>query len=546
MTYGGQYPAGLHDVEHLPNLNIIWGSNMVQTRGPQGREWLRASLLKGSKLVVIDPKRIDIAKRADLWIRPRPGSDAVLAMGLLKVTIEEKLYDEDFVNKFTLGFDELEKEVKKFTLEDVERITWVPKAQVEKLARMYAELKPAIIHIGNAITHGIHSFYTGRAIDILRAISGPPNTPAWDAIFTPAPYLRMGRFFLLKKFPRKAEKTAGGEYKWAALTAYIPHHAFLKGVLEEKPYPIKAALVVISNPLSSYPDAGRTYQAFKKLDFIAVADIFMTPTTAMADILLPAATTGEHDTLGYWSDDGSIRAFPKLVDPPGEAWPDAKWINELAKKLGLGEYFWEDEKEVINHILEPSGLTWEEFLQKGGLKPTKQERELQEGSFSTPSGKVEIYSEQSETLIGCSPMIRWEEVSQLPFETSEEYPILLTNRIEDAYKLTSFKQVKYMRDYKPYPEVELNPETARKAKLKEGDWAYIETKKGRIMQKVVLDPDLDPRVAFVSFGWWFPEEPENLYQWDKSNLNLLLDNEPSEPATGTMETRGVPCRIYKV
>ena len=546
MTYGGQYPAGSHDVEHLPRLNIIWGSNMVQTRGPQGREWLRASLLKGSKLVVIDPKRIDIAKRADLWIRLRPGSDATLAMGLLKVTIEEKLYDEAFVNEFTLGFDKIEEEIKTFTLDDVERVTWVPKKQVEKLARMYAEFKPATIHIGNALTHGIHSFYTGRAIDILRAISGPPNTPAWDAIFTPPPYLRMGRFFLLKQFPRKAEKTAGSEYKFAMLTAYIPHHSFLRGVLEEQPYPLKAAIILLSNPLSSYPDAGRTYEALKKLDFIVVADLFETPTTAMADILLPAATTGEHDTIGYWSDDGSIRAFPKLVDPPGEAWPDVKWINELAKKLGLGEYFWADEREVLNHILEPSGLTWEEFSQKGGLKPTKQERELQEGSFSTPSGKVEIYSEQSEGLIGCSPLPRWKVVSKLPFEPSEEYPILLTNRIEDAYKLTGFKRVNYLRNYKPYPEVELNPVTAREANLKEGDWAYIETKKGRIMQKVSLDSDLDPRVAFVSFGWWFPEEPSNMYQWDKSNLNVLLDNEPNEPATGTVETRGIPCRVYSV
>ena len=546
ITFGAKYPTHYHDTEHLPRLHIIWGANLIQTHGPQLREWLRASLLKGSKLVVIDPKRIDIAKRADLWIRPRPGSDGALIMGILKVTIEEKLYDDGFVTRLTVGFDKLQKEMNTFSLDDVERVTWVPKEQIEKIARLYAEFKPAVIHVGNAPSHGVNSFQTARAINILRAISGPPNTPAWDTSITPANFTRPGRFFLLSKFPRGAEKTLGSEYKWSLSSAYIPHHALLKGILEEKPYPVKAAIFLVTNPLSSYPDAQRAYEALMKLEFMVVAELFMTPTVALADIVLPAATSGEHDTMGYWTEDGSLRAFPKLVDPPGEAWPDVKWINELAKRLGLGNYFWSDEKEVINHILEPSSLTWDDLKQQGMLKPKKHKRELQEGSFDTPSGKVEIYSKQAEEMFGCSPLPRWGEVSRLPLELSEKYPLLLTSRVEDAYKLTGFKHVKYLRKYKSEPEVELNPETAKKAGLKEGDWVYIETKKGKIKQKLSFDSDLDPRVVFVSFGWWFPENSSNLFCWDKSNLNILLDNEPPETVTGTVETRGIPCRVYKV
>ncbi|MFC1915042.1 molybdopterin dinucleotide binding domain-containing protein [Chloroflexota bacterium] len=118
--------------------------------------------------------------------------------------------------------------------------------------------------------------------------------------------------------------------------------------------------------------------------------------------------------------------------------------------------------------------------------------------------------------------------------------------LKNAYKLTGFKHIKYLRKYKPEPEVELNPETAEKAGLKEGDWVYIETKKGKIKQKLSLDSDLDPRVVFVSFGWWFPEDSSDLFRWDKSNLNLFLDNDPAETATGTVETRGIPCRVHKV
>ncbi|MFC1913224.1 molybdopterin-dependent oxidoreductase [Chloroflexota bacterium] len=545
VTFGAKYPAQLHDTDHIPRLHIIWGANIIQTHGPQLREWLRDSLLKGSKLVVIDPKRIDIARRADLWIKPRPGSDGALIMGILKVTIEEKLYDDDFVARLTVGCDKLQKEVNTFSLDDVERVTWVPKEQIEKIARLYAEFKPAVIHAGNPLSHGMNGFQTSRAIDILRAISGPPNTPAWDTSLTPANFTRPGRFFLLSKFPRKAERTLGSEYKWALSSAYIPHHALLKGILEEKPYPVKAAIFLLTNPLISYPEAQRAYDALMKLDFMVVADLFMTPTAAVADIVLPAATSGEHDTMGYWTEDGSLRAFPKLVDPPGEAWPDVKWINELAKRLGLGKYFWSDEREVLNYILEPSGLTWDELKQQGMLKSKKQERELQEGSFDTPSGKVEIYSEQADEMFGCSPLPRWDEVSRLSSEPSEKYPLLLTSRVEDAYKLTGFKHVQYLRKYKPEPEVELNPETAEKAGLQEGDWVCIETKTGKIKQKLSLDPELDPRVVFVSFGWWFPEDSADLFRWDKSNLNLLLDNASAETATGTVETRGIPCRVYK-
>ena len=98
----------------------------------------------------------------------------------------------------------------------------------------------------------------------------------------------------------------------------------------------------------------------------------------------------------------------------------------------------------------------------------------------------------------------------------------------------------------PDPIVQMNPETAQEAGLKEGDWIYIETRMGQIQQKLALDRDVDPRVVYAAFGWWFPEEPSNFMQWDKSNVNILFDSEPEEPATGSLELRGMPCRAFKV
>jgi len=223
-------------MKNLPQLVVIWGSNLTETSGPHAREWLRAALLNGAKLVVVDPKRIDIARRADLWIRVRPGADGALALGMIKVIIEEKLYDEDFVEKWTLGFDELREHVKTFTLDDVERVTWVPRQQIETFARMCARLKPTNIHPGNVFSHS-SSPQPMRALLILNAITGPQNIPGWGVSSTPATFTRPGRLMLLSTFPRDGKNSLAGQYRWAMRTAYIPYQALTKGILQEKPYP---------------------------------------------------------------------------------------------------------------------------------------------------------------------------------------------------------------------------------------------------------------------------------------------------------------------
>jgi anaerobic selenocysteine-containing dehydrogenase len=140
----------------------------------------------------------------------------------------------------------------------------------------------------------------------------------------------------------------------------------------------------------------------------------------------------------------------------------------------------------------------------------------------------------------------WKELSRLHGgDLSDEFPLLLTTRLEDAYKLTGFKQLESGRRRKPEPTVEMHPDTADSLALEEGEWVYIETTKGRIKQKLDLDKNLDPKVVYASFGWWFPEEPDNLFEWDRSNVNILFDTDLEEPVTGTVEVRGVPCRVSK-
>jgi anaerobic selenocysteine-containing dehydrogenase len=328
--------------------------------------------------------------------------------------------------------------------------------------------------------------------------------------------------------------------------AYVPPQSFVRAILDEKPYPIKAAINILTNPMVSYPDSEATYQALMKLEFFVVSELFPTPTSAVADIVLPAAWGNEHDAVGYWPGwQMGIRAYPKIVEPPGEAKPNAEWINELAKRVGLRRYFWDKWEDCLDEILEPAGMTFEQLKEKRLLKATKDFRKPEDGIFRTPSGKVEIYS-QALKQQGYPPIPTFKELTEFRFEPSEEYPLLMFNGKEAAYMNNGYKHVKLARALKPYPTVDLNPETAKKLGLKEDEWIYIETTKGRVKQILKLDADLHPKLVFPSMGWWFPEEPDDLFRFRKSNINVLTHSEPPyDPEVGAVELGAIPCRVYR-
>ena len=531
------------DEEHPPRLMVLWAINNNHTSGGMRRETFERAMDSGAKLIVVDPRKIDVASIADLWIRLRPGSDGALAMGLLKVIVDEKLYDEEFVDTWCAGFDALVEELKGFSLKDVEGVTWVPEKTIKEFARFYATTKPATIQWGNALDTSTTAFSGAKAISILRAITANLNVPGGEIFLTPAPFLRSGKFFLLSKFPRDREKAVGEEFKLAIRSAFVPPHAFVNSVLTGEPYRIRAGLFLLTNPILSYPDSKKTFEAFMRLEFTVVSELFMTPTAALADILLPAAWGMEHEELGYWPGwYEEIRAYPKLVDPPGEAWADTKWLNELAKRLGLREHFWESDEEALDDMLKPSGFTYEDMKHKRVLHS---KREYKKHDYRTPSGKVEIYSKTAADF-GYSPLPYWKGVSDLP-ELTDEYPLLMTNAKEDVYMLTGYKHVASLRNMKPEPIVEMHPETAKKMGVNEGQLVYIETNKGKIVQRLALDDMLDPRTIVISFGWWFPEDRYTIYGWNKSNINILTRSEPPyDPGIGTVDLRGIPCKVYRV
>ena len=540
FTFG---QGAVPDEDHVPDLLVLWGINPNHTSGGIRRQTVTKIVESGAKIVVIDPRKIDLAGIADMWVRPRPGADGALAMGLLKVVVDEELYDKDFVRDRTVGFEALKEELATFTVAEAAAACWVPEEQLTALARLIGASKPASLQWGNGIDQGVCPFQTHRAISILAAITGNLNVPGGIVLpDSETNFLRPGKFYMLSKRRDIADKTIGKQFPMTLKSTSVPSWSLVKAILDEAPEAPKAAFFMLTNPMTSFVDSKSTRKALEMLDFSVVLDIFMTPTGMLADIVLPAAFGMEHDEVGYWPGwYNEVRAHPKLVDPPGEARSDTWVINELAKRLGLPD-FWEEDHEALDAWIAPSGLTFEDLKRERTLLP---KTNYGNTNLRTPSGKVEIVSETLSWL-GLSTLPRWEELGAVP-EVPEDYPLLFTNSKSEIFVGTSYKGVPTLRGMRPEPVVHMNPETAHRLELADGDLVWMETKKGRIKQRLVYDPGMDPRVLFADFGWWFPEDPSGQLGWDWGNINVLTSyDEPVDPAVGVMILRGVPCRVYKV
>ncbi|MCX8205151.1 MAG: molybdopterin-dependent oxidoreductase, partial [Candidatus Nezhaarchaeota archaeon] len=499
--------------------------------------------------IVVDPRPTELAKRADLWLRLRPGTDAALALGMLNVIIEEGLYDKEFVENWTVGFKELAERAAQFPLSRVEEVTWVPANLIREAARLYAATKPACIHWGVKIEQSLNCTSCVRALVALMAVTGNLDAPGGNVLYKAPPVVRYPEFMLTKMLPREVvEKRLGGHHKLSSMGSIVPPMYVVEAILKEDPYPVKALVVFGSNPMLTWPNSKRVLEALMKLDLLVVVDLFMTPTAELADYVLPAATWLEIDDVAfYFFRSGYVMARRKAVEVE-ECWPDHKIVIELAKHLGLREYFWDDVEGYLNYVLSPSGLTWREFAERGWLEAPKRYRKYLEEGFKTPSGKVELYSKRLEEW-GFDPLPSYVEPPESPVsrpDLAEKYPIVLTTGARIPYFFHSeHRQIASLRRLHPDPIVDLGPETARKCGVADGRWAWIETPRGRVKMKVRVLPGMLEGVASAQHAWWFPEKPGPYHGCFESNVNVLTSDEPPfDPCFGASNLVAMLCRIY--
>ena len=549
----GDFPVSDYTGDVPPGVIMFWGHDPTNS-GPDGetRFNVHEALAHKPKIIVIDPRETDLAKRADAWLQVRPGVDDALALSMLNVIIEEELYDKPFVARWTHGFEALRERVKGHSPEWAEPITWVAAEKIRAAGRLFAGTKPALLEWGCAIEHTPKCIQTVRAVSMLPVLTANIDIPGGWVFGMHG----LGRFPSLienltpaanaKRLGADRFKLLGGE--GADLpAAHIP--TLLQAMREGKPYPVKAFLVFGNNTLSTYANATLVYESLMKLDFMVCADLFMTPTAELADIVLPAASWPELNQLaGLPTVAANIILAQQQAVRIGECKSDEEIFVELARrmKLPVGTDRVED---VLDAQLAAGNLriTFEELKQQGFVKVPFKYRKFENGGFKTPTGRIELYSTRLEAL-GYPPLPHYEEPPESPVSTPEiarDYPLVLTTGGRIPFFFNSeHRQIANLRKAHRHPLAEIHPTTAARYGIANGDWIWVETRRGRMQQKAKLTTGIDPRVIHVEHGWWFPEEPGPEYGIWKSNANLLTDNQPPyDPAMGTYQLRGLLCRI---
>ncbi|MBM4340135.1 MAG: molybdopterin oxidoreductase [Deltaproteobacteria bacterium] len=540
------------DYENFPKCIILWGNNLTLSNPDEYKgEPFSVALDKGAKLIVVDPRLTRPAARANVWLQLRPSTDAALALGMLNVIIHEELYDKEFVAKYTHGWESFVKRVNEYPLDRVEEITWVPKEKIREAARLFATTKPAAIQWGVAIEQQTSCADNDRLLMSLMGITGNIDVPGGQVLNRQPNVVNVGQFGahgLLSK-DQFAKRLGGDRFRLASRFAILQPKCVWDAILEEKPYPVKMLFLISTNPLVTAANAREVYRALEKVEFMAVADFFLTPTAELADIVFPAATWLEMDYVGdYWKRHGYVLPRRKVIQV-GECRSDHEMLNDLGRRIGQGQYWWNNYEEALDYILHPMNITWKDFKKMNYLRGEVKYHKYKEGGFSTPTRKFELYSTVLEKM-GYDPLPQHREPSESPASAPELYKaypyILITGARMPGFFHTENRQVGRLRELHRDPIVEIHPEAAAKEDIKEGDWVIIESHRGKIRQRARLVLGRDPRVVAAQHGWWFPEKKDPGHGWDESNINILTDSalEGCDPAMGASNIRTLLCKIY--
>jgi anaerobic selenocysteine-containing dehydrogenase len=551
----------------VPQCILIWGNNPVVSNPDSFMGWWLVECLKrGSKLIVVDPRRTWLANKAEVWLQVRPGTDAALALAMINVIIEENLYDREFVEKWTSGFDELKERARQYSPEKVEKITWIPQEKIIAAARLYARSKPAAIQWGVGFEQANSGVSSILAIQALWGLTGNLDVPGGNIINKPTPFHEIppplwGR----REMPSEIKKKRIGAKEFPLVPMAQPD-VLVETMLTGKPYPIKMAWIESTNPIACMgADSKKTLRALQAMDFVVVADLFMTPTAmAAADLVLPVASALERDGLrsedyetAWW---GPLRTVNKVVQI-GECKSDEEITLELGRRLNPEGFPWQNVEEMLDWVVRDSGMTFKELRALGPPRYHPFEyRKFEKGllradgkpGFETDTGKF-LFSVPYFKTIGLDSLPYYEEPPESPVSTPDlarEYPLILTTGARSwAFFNSEQRQVPELREVHPDPITEIHPATAQKYGIQDGDWIWIENMRGKCQQKARLTATIDERVVHAQHGWWYPEKPgpaPSYFGVWESNINLLVPFGQQGPSGFCAPYRCGICRIAKV
>ncbi len=523
---------------------LIWGKNDRDTN-PMAAEAILHARQNGAKLIVVDPVRTYFAARADVWLQIKPAHDGLLAMAMIHEIISQKLYDADFVDNWTIGFEELTRSAANFPAERIARDIWLDPDEIRKAARLYATTGPACIVDGNGLDMQVDTFDATRSVAMLRALTGNLDIKGGDFIPQPVP----ARNIQLKERLSAGVQTITGEYpqfnKFNATWGKHVQSCVIDAILDEKPYPVRMLISQSGNPIVSLMDSNRVEQALDKVDFLVVVDKFMTQTARLADVILPASSCFEKTQLNRaYLRNRLIRIQNQVIEPLAESWPDWKIVFELARRIGLAEDFpWQSVEEAIDYQLEPTGITVEKLRQNPDGISTEDMRfhKYRTDGFNTPSGKVEFTPPKlAKTGIAPTPYVDGYPTEPVSFSDQQNlYPILgISGARSNRFTHSQFHQIPALSQKQRGCIVDIHPDDAKDYNIGDNDNIQVETPRGQIVMPAKISNDVHPGSIRIAWGWG-DLSPE-------LSLNRLTDDDRRNPIIGTPSGRSFMCRISKV
>lgn len=545
VTFGSSYTETADYSQTKCILN--WAINPPATWAYKAAEIMDARE-RGAALIVVDPYLSETAAKADIWLQLKPGTDTALALSMQHVIITEDLYDHNFIDKWTQGFDKLQDHIKKFTPQWGESVTGVKASLIIAAARLYARTKPASITRCVALDMVHDSIQACRAVSLLAALTSNIGIPGGNILVSSRGDISQNSldFIAHDLIPPEDLPLRRGYDEFPLLcgllspvpSAHMP--TLWETIATEKPYPVKAAVIFGSNALVSYSNTHRVKEAMDNLDYIVVADMFMTPTAQMADLFLPVCSWLERDNVisSYQASPDLTYVQQKAVEPVGESKSDVDIICDLAQRLGLGQHFWQDSQAAYDYIIKPTGLTFQEFKKQKRIYSPIVFRQYEESGFKTPSGKIELYSSILEGY-NLPPLPTYTEPKNdnggEGGSAVEAYPLILTTGARvPVFRHTENRENPLLREICPSSKILIHPTTARKYEFLEGDEVIIETSTGAAKALACVTEGIRPEVVQVIPGWQGVENINRVIPWGHYSEGI-----------GSVPMRGLQCRIRK-
>ena len=498
-TYGMAHAnTSIHEAAQEADLIILWGTNLVST-GVHAIPFIREAQERGAKLVVIDPRETRTTMMADWHIQPRPGTDAALALGMMKVIVDNNLHDVEFLKEQTVGWKALiDKKLPEYTLEKVAKITGVKAKNIEKFALEYGSTKKSVIRANYGLNRHQNSGQMSRAILTLPCITG-----AWREKCGGAGFGNLEEMWLrhdLNKLhrPDLGERGKKRQISMVQIGRALSDNIGYDG--EQLDPPIKSMFIYNSDPANCAPNTNGVRKGLMRDDlFVGIHETFWTDSCNYADIVLPADTQLERmdlvATYGNWY----YGMNEPVIEPLGESVRNSEMFRKLADKMGYNDTddnaFTQTDEEIIRDILVDDtvnplmeGIDYEELKANGWARANTgtSRRDFLNQGWPTPSGKIEIYSAALKKQ-GIDPLPSYvPEIEGQEDPKRKQFPLQVLSCASHYFIGDSFQSVPRLQAMMSRPTVELNPKDAKKRSITDGDLCRIYNDRGETFAHAVI------------------------------------------------------------